>query len=164
MENLQKSKKIVFSRCFLYISTFCNCIGKIACRSALLHNSYFPLTGIWIYREILLLFQYCSNTVTWIQYCSSCEINKIIKSSHQAFHGEASLHSTLFARTPDSFFSYFCHRFDWFSHIFPIDLPASVFILIFFSFLPFFAQAMERTEEVLAAIDNFQQKDFSPSR
>ena len=27
--------------------------------------------------------------------------------------------------------------------------------------LPIFAQAVERTEEVLAAIDNFQQQDFS---
>ena len=42
--------------------------------------------------------------------------------------------------------------------------PTTLEYLAIFSFLPFFAQAMERTEEVLAAIDNFQQKDFSPSR
>ena len=29
--------------------------------------------------------------------------------------------------------------------------------------IAFFAQTLERTEEVLAAIDNFQEQDFSPS-
>ena len=39
------------------------------------------------------------------------------------------------------------------------QVPSTEYVATF-SLLPFFTQAMERTEEVLAAIDNFQQQDF----
>ena len=98
-----KSREIIFSWFSFYIYLHSVTVSvKSLCCSAWFHNSYFPLSGIWIYIKKLLPFLGESTDIyikTLLPFL--VESTKNILTPHQAFHGEAALHSALLARTPD---------------------------------------------------------------